>query len=162
MNLTKLFKVIEFAWPFIKEIVLDKDAPKSDRRKKGIAFTMLVTVIFFGGGAWGMVEEYITPFLPPNQNNASTQNDRTDWVRFLEKQMTEQVNQIAELQVKFNMTQSQLETQLERAEGLEKEIENLRQRLQEETARGPSDEGVQEPRVLEPDIFDQLEYLRGQ
>lgn len=70
MDLTKLFKVIEFTWPFIKEIVLDKDAPKADRRKKGIVFTLLTTLVLFGAGAWGTVQTYVQPFLPPSQTSA--------------------------------------------------------------------------------------------
>jgi TolA-binding protein len=159
MDLTKLFKVIEFTWPFIKEIVLDKDAPKADRRKKGIVFTLLTTLVLFGAGAWGTVQTYVQPFLPPSQTSAPSQYDRTRWVRFLEDQMTEKAAEVIELQVQLEATSMQLKTERNRVEDLAQRLEVLESKLTEDT-QSPIVPLVDPPPTSGMDLFDQLNALR--
>lgn len=155
MNLLKLFKVIEFVWPFVKEIVLDKDAPKADRRKKGVAFTLVTIIVLFGSGAWNVVHPYVKPFLPPNQTSAPSQLDRTRWVRFLEDQMTIKVTEAAEVQAQLEATETLLEEERKRTDDLAKRIDELEDRLMDERAER-SDSSSQD----EPDLFDRMNELR--
>lgn len=147
MNLAKLLKVIEFAWPFIKEIVLDKETSSGDRRKKGILFSLLVTMVLFGGGAWSAVAPYIRPYLPPNQSSTTSQNDRdAKWVRFLENQMAEHVQHIAELDRELRAIRNDLaEAQSTNAE-LQRQLDAL---------NGSDDTDERS------DLFDRLENLRS-
>lgn len=126
MNLLKIFKIIETLWPFIKEIVLDKDTPKGDRRKKGLVFGLLVSLVFFGTGAWSTIQPYVTLAIPPNQTSTSSQSDRDiKWVRFLEDRMTENVRRISELRRQVNDVTVQYQQEKQRADELQEQLDAL-------------------------------------
>lgn len=151
MNLLKIFKVLEVMWPFIKEILLDKDTPAPDRRKKGMALVLTLAFIFVGSG-WTMVHAYVTPFLPPNQTSTPSDTDRDDqWVRFLEDRLTENLGQITQLRREVATLTVNHKRELARANQLQVEIDELIQDF---------DHPVEE-RVTKNRILDRLESLRN-
>lgn len=157
MDLVKLFKVVEFTWPYVKEIVFDKDAPRSDKRKRGFLFGLVVLVVFMGSGVIDVVERYVTLFPPPNQDPTFSQSDRVQRTRYLELQMTE-------LQSRYTETQQQLNDQLRAVSKLELKLESL----QENSTLDPALPLVPPVEPIDrdwgrrsPDLFDQLQELRN-